>query len=222
MSHVAYTWNMSLLSKLNSFICDMFHSYVTWLIHMWHDSFICNMPHFCRVISLKIKQDAVPFSHLFPLSFRLAVNLSLCRVASPSLCLPICILLSLSRFLCWSVCSVDYFSRECRRVSDLTPQPQIPNTEQSLAGKGFFWEHPNFICVSPCTNCLAFQNAPSTSNLQPPTSNLQPWSPNPTLKPQMPNPKSKPQSLNPWISNRSFSQTRPPRRRNYRENSFYA
>ena len=43
MTHSYVTWLIHMWRA--SFICDMTHSYVTWLIHMWHDSFICDMTH---------------------------------------------------------------------------------------------------------------------------------------------------------------------------------
>jgi len=43
MTHTYVTW---LMYKWHySFICDMTHSYVTWLIHLWRDAFICDMTH---------------------------------------------------------------------------------------------------------------------------------------------------------------------------------
>jgi len=43
MPHSYVTWLVHTWHA--SFICDMTHSCMTWLIHMWHDLFMCDMPH---------------------------------------------------------------------------------------------------------------------------------------------------------------------------------
>ena len=43
MAHSFVTWLIHVCHDY--FICDMTHSYVTWLIHMWQDSFTCDMTH---------------------------------------------------------------------------------------------------------------------------------------------------------------------------------
>jgi len=73
MSHVTYEWVMSHMNA-SCHICDMTHSYVTWLIHMWHDSFM-RLVHICSVIFMHtiwlihIVQHAYIFMHICSVIF---------------------------------------------------------------------------------------------------------------------------------------------------------